>query len=349
MKLMGAVAMAVMMLLGPVADAQQVFPKGDGTWATEQIAMVGQSSSVTALRVLATSDLGGRLTVTAEDIDRIEVLYIKRAKTANRSDAIDYIDLLAASLDITPKEARLELRAPNPPPWIKRGDDASVDVDIRVPKDWRVAVEATYFDVTATGPFTGLAIKPSLGRLSVSNVHGELDIATANRRVDVEDVSGVISVTTSNAMLSGRGIVSPDEQARFRNDGGEVDLSDVRGAVNVNGEFGRISIAGFEPTGAASVIRGGQAPIAIELGQVSAGLVVSNRNEDIDITVAGGLSALMHLTVDENGVIEATGFPFTTDLVQPSRLTLVAGEGTVDISAKIRGEGNIFVRGLRDE
>jgi hypothetical protein len=340
---------AAILIAPATAVAQQVFPKGDGAWATEEIALAGQATSVSALRIMAAAELRGRLTITTHESDRLEVTYIKRAKTASRSDAINYIDLLAIALDFLPKEARLELRAPNPSPWAKRGDDASMDVAVRVPVKWKIAVEATYYDVTAEGPFSAVVIKPSLGRLSVSKVDGVVDLATANRRVDIEDVTGRISVTTSNAMLAGHGIVSLTEPARFRNEAGEVDISDVRGAVNITNEYGRISVTAFDPAGAASLIRGGQAPITIELGQVSAGLVVSNRNEDIDIAVPSGLSAMLHLAVDDNGLIEATGFPFTTDLVQPTRLTLIAGGGEVDISGKIRGEGNIYVRGLREE
>jgi len=78
-------------------------------------------------------------------------------------------------------------------------------------------------------------------------------------------------------------------------------------------------------------------------------LVVSNRNEDIDITVPADISAFFSLNVGENGVIEATNFPFTTDLVQRNRINLISGDGTVDVSGSIRGEGNIYIRGYRGE
>jgi hypothetical protein len=78
-------------------------------------------------------------------------------------------------------------------------------------------------------------------------------------------------------------------------------------------------------------------------------LVVSNRNEDIDITVPDSLSAFLSLAVDDNGVIEATGFRFTTDLLEANRLNLITGDGTVTISSTIRGEGNIYVRGSQGE
>lgn len=341
--------MIALLALTATSFGQQVTRQDDGSWATGVIGLASSLSDATRLEILSASNLSGKLTVTAEEVEAVQVKYIKRAKTKSRSSGIDYIDLLSVVLDVLPDQTRLELRAPNPAPWAKYNDDAGIDVDVVVPLNWSLRVEATYYDVVAVGPFSSVEVPSSLGRLDISAVDGELDVTTANRRVTLEDITGTINVETSRSTLSGRSIRSLGEQARFRNEAGEIDLQDVAGAVNIRNDFGRISLSGFEPQGTSSLIRGSQAPISIELGRISEGLVVSNRNEDIDITLPDSASAILHLAVDDSGHIEASGFDFTTDMVQPTRLSLIAGDGAVDISGKIRGEGNIYVRGIRGQ
>jgi hypothetical protein len=78
-------------------------------------------------------------------------------------------------------------------------------------------------------------------------------------------------------------------------------------------------------------------------------LVVSNRQEDIEITVPDTLSAFYTLSVDDDGIIEATNFPFTPDLVERNRLNLQSGDGRVDILGSVKGKGNIYIRGRSGE
>ncbi len=75
-------------------------------------------------------------------------------------------------------------------------------------------------------------------------------------------------------------------------------------------------------------------------------LVVSSKHDDIEIFVPESISAFFSLSVDENGEIEADGFPFSTDLIENDKLNLISGDGLVDISSSIRGEGNIYIRGI---
>jgi hypothetical protein len=78
-------------------------------------------------------------------------------------------------------------------------------------------------------------------------------------------------------------------------------------------------------------------------------VVVTNRQEDVDISVPDSLSAFFTLSVDEGGVIKASNFSFTPDLVQRSRLSLQSGDGRADIRGSVKGSGNIYVRGRTGE
>ena len=263
------------------------------------------------------------------------------------SRAIDYIDLIALDLNYTPQGAVLQLRAPNPPPWNDKLETALVDAEVIVPESLIVEIDAAYFNVHAEGPFKGMLIPSSLGRLEVSDVHGRLDIATANRRVWVSNVSGDISVGTTNSTLTAEDVSCLGLPAKFRNEGGEIRISNIAGGINVRNSFGRIEIEGFLPSGKSNFVRGQSGPIVIGIDELSdARIVVNNRYEDIELALPKDFSAAMSLAVDEDGRIEATGFPFSTDLVERNRLNLVAGKGDATVSASIRGKGNIWVRGV---
>jgi hypothetical protein len=341
---------ALFLGLAAPAAAQDIFEQETGLFTTNEMTLNRDCPDTDSIVILSAAELTGTLEIKAADVKRIEIIYTKKARTGSRSQAIDYIDLLSVSLDLRPRTARLELRAPNPAPWAKLGESAWIDAVVTLPLGWAVRIEAAYYDVTANGPFGGLVIPSSLGRLDIKHVKGEVDVTTANRRVNLEDVSGTISVTTSNSTLVARQIESLGEPAKFVNDGGDIDISGIIGAVSVRNRFGRITMTNFEPRGRSSRVHGEQAPISVEISKMIEGqLVVSNRNEDIDITVPDSLSAFLSLAVDDNGVIEATGFRFTTDLLEANRLNLITGDGTVTISSTIRGEGNIYVRGSQGE
>ncbi|MCP4683839.1 MAG: hypothetical protein GY867_00165, partial [bacterium] len=166
----------------------------------------------------------------------------------------------------------------------------------------------------------------------------------------LDNITGQISASTSNSTLRATNINTGDSQAKFRNNGGDIRIEGFVGGINAKNSYGRITIVDFEPRGQSNHIRSTSGPITLEISQMSEGqLVVANRHEDIDITIPDTLSAYLTLAVDEDGVIEATHFPFVSDLVQPNRLSLVAGAGDVDISGTVRGKGNIYVRGTKGE
>ncbi len=343
------IAMMLCLLSGGSTIAQEIFKGDNGVYSTHEITLTKPVTGSDRVIIKSAVNLSGMLTITAAEQTEIRVVYTKQAKTDSRSKAIDFIDLMSVGLEVLPRETRVELRAPNPPPWNRRTEFGRIEAELTVPVGSFIEVDAAEFDVTARGPFKSVRIPSSLGRLDITGVTEELEATTANQRVTLEDISGRISVSTSNSSILARTIVSPDEQARFRTEDGDIRVDGFKGSINVKSSFGRITISGFEPTGS-NFIRGNSAPIRLEIIDMSEGqVVVSNRHEDIEITIPDTLSAFFSLAVDEDGTIEATDFPFTSDLVRPSRLNLISGKGTVDISGSIRGKGNIYVRGRQGE
>ena len=333
--------------LAGVGMAQDIYESSPGTYATEVLKLSRQLDGRNELLIRSATHLSGKITIATADGDAALVSYTKRAKTDSRSRAFDFIDLMSVSLDLLPGKARLDLRAPNPAPWDKARESGIIDVVITVPRECSVVIEATYYDVEAVGPFGSMTIGSSLGRMDISHVRSGLVLVTANQRVTLVDISGTVSVSTTNAELSCNDLRTGKESAVFRNDGGDIKITDIEGSVNVSADFGRIDIDGFRVSGESSFIRGTSAPVTIGLVEMKEGqLVVSNRYEDIEISVPSDISAYFSLAVEDGNSIEATNFKFQTDLVKSNRLTFHAGEGDVSISGSVRGKGNIYLRGV---
>ena len=211
-------------------------------------------------------------------------------------------------------------------------------------------MEAAYFDIQADGPFESFKVPSSMGRLNVAYVTEELQLITANRRVNVENISGKIKVATTNSELMARNIRGTNGQASFRNENGDISILGISGEINVKNSYGRIEIDQFEATGDNSFVNGQYGPVEIFVSKIGdARLSLTNRYEDIELSVPSNVSAFLALVVEEDGKIEVSNFSFKADLVQKNRLSLVAGDGKASITGSVRGKGNLYVRGYQPE
>lgn len=333
---------AILMISGP-AHSQEIFRESANVFSTGTMKARSTMGGARRLIIKSASDLAGELTIKTSKTDQVVVKYAKKARTDTKSKAIDYIDLIALSLNESPQGVVLALRAPNPAPWSEAVEAGLVTAEITLPESCAVEIFASYFDVEAVGPFSGMSIPSSLGRIEVEDVTGPVDLVTYNQRVSVSNLSGEISVATNNSIIEAYDISG---NAKFRNDGGDITIEGMRGQLNVSNNYGRIEVEDFEAAGHGNFIRGFSGPIVIGLSSLGDGqLVALNRYEDIEIVVPMDLSAMLSLAVSEQGRIEATNLELVPDFVETNRLNLTAGAGLGKIKGEIRGEGNIYVIG----
>jgi len=338
-------AALIALLVGNLA-AQEIFREERGVYSTRSLTSTVSLETGGRIEIRSVPTLRGMLTVVAADQEEVSLNYVKKAQTAERSDAVDYIDLIAVELESYPGVIILEMRAPNPAPW--RGTDAGiVEVELVVPIACEVSIDAALFDIGGIGPFSSFLVPASLGRLEVENVSDKLDLSTSNRRVKISNISGEVKASTSNSTLIATDIASHEGRAVFRNEGGDIKIQGAVGGLDVKNRYGRIDVADYRPAGRKNYVRGFHGPIMLEVMQIDGGqLIVSNRYEDVEIRVPDDISAVFSLVVEQEGRIEVSSFPFTPDLVQTNRLTLTAGEGSALINGSVRGKGNIYVRGV---
>jgi hypothetical protein len=334
------------LLLTTAAWSQEVFDEGNGWFATRDLRANTSMPQAGTLRIESVSTLVGSISITTSREPTVAIIYRKKARTSQLSRAIDIIDRIAFTIDNSAKGARLQFRAPNPPPWNQQVESGRVEIEITMPESCAVVISAVYFDVEADGPFTEFRVPTSYGGLRVSNVDGALELQTANRRLIADRIRGRIQLKTSNSTLTASDLHCPDAQARIQNEGGDIRIDRLHGQLNIKNSYGRIEISDFHPIGTRNFIRGLSGPVFIDIGQLGdARLVVNNRYEDIEVTIPQSTSSSLSLAVEEDGRIEVSNLLFTSDLVEHNRLNLIAGEGAATVSATVRGNGNIYVRG----
>lgn len=343
MKKILALVCAAMVIVTTSSFAQEIREESKGLFATRELQKSVMPGKGNQLSIKSAASLRGELTILATTEDKAVLTYFKKARTTRKSRAIDYLDQIAVVLSKTPNGLKLEMRAPNPPPW-EADESGIVEAVLQIPEDFVVEIEAAEFDVDAVGPFLSFENTASLGRMDIAHVTELLEIQTANRRVTVTDISGRIRVSTTNSRLTAEGISDLSQPAVLRNDGGDIRVHGLIGGLNVKNAYGRIEIVDWDPGDDKSYVRCTSGPILITLTELNTGqLLISNRYEDIELILPEVFSAILTLTVDGGSKIEAEHFAFTTELVEPNRLNLVVGDGGGLISGSIRGKGNIYV------
>ncbi|MGH8015724.1 MAG: hypothetical protein ACREBV_05995 [Candidatus Zixiibacteriota bacterium] len=332
-----------------LSPAQEVFESDEGTFTTSKLTNKMEIGLNNRLIIRAAANLPGEVKLSTSLSKDISITYLKKAKAEDKHQAIDYIDLIAVVLDKTIDGVRLEMRAPNPAPWSGDSEWGMVEVVINVPEKCFVDIEAPQFDVDAVGPFKGLVIAPSLGKVDVSSVLEKLEVATSNRRVNVSDISGEISISTTNASLTAKNLVSIGRRCQIENEHGDIRIDGFAGEIEVENSYGRIHITSFRARGSRNVIRSMSGPIMLDINElVDTQLRITNRFEDVEINLPENTSASLSLAVDQGGKIEVSNLDVKPELIEQNRMNLVAGKGTSIITSSVRGSGNIYVRGSND-
>ncbi|MEW5924452.1 MAG: hypothetical protein AB1746_10740, partial [Candidatus Zixiibacteriota bacterium] len=280
--------------------------------------------------------------------DKVTFEYRKQLKTRNESDAREYDNLVEAEIKKTPASLRLFLRAPNPAPWSGEDNTVSIEGELSLPADCQIEIDAEYFDLIIEGPFTSVENRSSFGRMDISNITRSLIVAGSTQNINLNNISGEITVSVSNADLTAERLVTKDEMARIKNENGDVTVSDIEGSFTIRNSYGKVKIDRAELSGGGCRIIGTHCPIRVEIvGSESAGLAITNDFEDVSIQIAENVPARFMLNVDTNGEMHVTDLPVKPVIVQSNRLECYTGEGLIPIAIDVEDSGNIFVEGIQ--
>jgi hypothetical protein len=327
------------------AWGQELTKDEEGLFATP-----GKTASVPlkdgeSIVIIIPSIVRGNLSVVTENVATAELRFRKRAFTDSRRKAFDYIDVVTIDIARSSDGAKLECRAPSSPEW-KDDEYVSVEMELTLPTGAVLRMDAPKVHVVVEGPLTGVAITNAEQGMEVLDVTDWITIVARQTSVKLERIAGKIQVQITGGTLALQEVTSTTEPTRIQSEGADVRIIGFKGELDLNAESGRIEVSEFEPTGDKSSFRVSGAPLNVEISHIESGRVaLSNKGEDIELTVPADIQATFSLNVDEGSTISATRLHMRPDLVLPDRLNLVTGNGAIDIRASVRRNGNIFLRG----
>jgi hypothetical protein len=341
---------AIVLLAATLVTAGSIFGQeltkdDEGLFTTpEQSASVplkkGESLVVTIPAVVR-----GNLSVITEDVTSANLRFRKRAYTDSRSKAFDFIDVIGVTLTRSSGGATLECRAPATPDW-KDDEYVSIELELTLPKGAILKIDAPKVHTIVEGPLAGVEITNAETELELFDITELATLSARQTAVKMERIAGKIQVQITGGTLALQEVTSTTVPARIESEGAEIRINGFKGEIDIDAEAGRIEISDFEPTGDKSSCRVSGAPLEIEISHIEKGRVaLSNRGEDIELTVPTEIQAAFSLNVDEGSTISATRLHMRPDLVLPDRLNIVTGNGGIDIRASVRGSGNIYLRG----
>ncbi|MEK7774645.1 MAG: hypothetical protein AAB305_02025 [Candidatus Zixiibacteriota bacterium] len=333
------------LFVGSTSRGQELTKDDDGLFTTPERTLSTPLSKGETVTVTVPSVIRGNLSVVAEDVSGASLRFRKRAFTDSRRSAFDYIDVVTVTMSRASGGATLECRAPASPDW-KEDEYLSVEFELTLPRETVLRIDAPKVHAVVEGPMKGVAITNAEEGAEIIDVTEFTTISARQSSVKLERVAGKIQVQIIDGTLVIEEISSTTEMARIESEGAEIRIAAFKGELDLNAESGRIEISEFEPTGDKSTLRVSGAPLQVEISRMESGRVtLSNKGEDIELTIPADIQASFSLTVDEGSTISATRLHMRPDLVLPDRLNFITGKGGVDIRASVRRNGNIYVRG----
>lgn len=326
--------------------AQELTAEKNGFFSIAEDTIVNRTFARQSLLIRSAAALGGQLTIRTHRDTTLILRYTKRARAQNKRTAFEFISAISAKLDPGATESELQFRSPNPPPWRGANEVGTVDATILVPERTAIVVDAPLFDIDAAGPFQSFRVFSSLGRVVLAEVTEQTEITTANQRVTVTNLRGLVRLKTTNATLEAVGLhPATGSTAILQNDGGDIVVRNSDGSLDIKNAFGRIQLVAYDLGDASTTIHGQANPIQIECRQAGSGqLVVENQDEDIELSLPEKADVSLLLRVSERGEIEAADFRYQVESMERTRMALRLGRGASEMNATIKGQGNIYVR-----
>lgn len=346
-----SIAFVLLSCIANSAYSQSLQPDTSGGFVTEPQQYVVPANRIRVIRIIADEILSGEISVIAVNEQKYSLELTKEIHVTNRTTAGKYADYILTTF--APKQDTVELRltATKPVPWQDDTSIISISIELTIPKQCNLIVDAPRFTLSAEGPLTSVINTTSRREIEIFSVDGKVDIRGSGGVVSVEQVSGEISVTNEQGRLEGKDIVCRSGSAQFRNESGDTYLENITGSIALKSVSGKVEISGFQPSATErSYIANAQGPILLELKNINAGdIAISNRDDDIELRIPTSLSAMLSLSVDQSSRIEVSNLQIVPELVLPNRLGLRMKEGSVQLNSSARGSGNIFVRGVESE
>ncbi len=197
----------------------------------------------------------GRVEVEGEDRDDIVVEVAKRARAESEDEATRLLESIQLRREEQPDGLFLEVEIPRR--WNRHGH---VNLELRVPRDLRLACESVNGKVSISGMRADVAARSSNGAVSVEDVTGDVHAATTNNKVICVGICGRLMARSSN---------------------GKVEITEHRGDVDASTSNGLIRAALDELGSEGVLLATSNGRIVLDIPQ--------DADADVDVRVDNGV------------------------------------------------------------
>jgi hypothetical protein len=373
-------------IIGTILLAAVVAFGQSGTQNNGVLVLTTQNKGI--LEIRTPNNLGCSIQIKTWPQKSVEVRYIKHADARSREKEQQFLDLIDIRLDDNasdPDGLRLRVLAPTKSPWEGKDFSVGLELEIKVPANFKIDSKNSYSEIAILGPLSGLVINNEYGKVKAEDIKGVTIIKTSYSDVEIIRSEGDIDIETSYSKIRAERLVIGDTPALLETSYGAIILNDIKGSIeantsyesiraadidaglgsvilrtsygpisanNITGElvcetsYNPVDLSGISFTHGLNSVETRYSPISIELSKIDdAQLVVNNTYSNINMILSPEISARVILAVDKGGKIHTRGFPIKPVVMEKNRLEGIIGDGRARVELNIDGIGEINIEG----
>ena len=290
----------------------------------------------------------GDITITAADVDDIEVEIIKKAWAENKAKAKTLAEEMEIAVIQTDNQLTITYQSIEPFGVISLSNiPDTISFNILVPAETSVVLTAHHGgEVTLTGTSGSAEIRTSFGDVKVIDVEGPLNVIDSNGDITIENVdagSDPVTLETSFGDITIVGLSSGEVNIKTTN--GDISITELTtdSDLTVKDQFGNVEIGDFFSDNL--IIDNQNGRINIESGQVSGLLEVSDGFGDVSVLQVEAGQYTLETNNGELKLDEASG-----DIVMDNSFGDIIIQNATDAVLNLKtNNGKVTFTGSLDE
>jgi DUF4097 and DUF4098 domain-containing protein YvlB len=323
-------------------------PGGIRLWNSANISAQVQetrSFEVTGPVDLQVYSEAGKITVTAAEVDTVQVEFTRTAWAASQEEAQAAAEALPVTFNQTGDQ--LAIRYERQPVVTIGGSSGmdTVDFVIRVPVETAVKLETSFGEVSVTGTTGDADLTSSFGSLYAVDITGALSMHSSQADLTVENVDAgtdPVTLDTSFGKININGLAGGEMTIRTTNGAIKVNDLTASGSVEIDDSFGDVSLR--QVTASSLRITSSNGRVEVRDCTAENDLEVTNTFGDVTLR---GTSALAYDIETSNGTLDLEGVSGELTLTNSFGDILVSQADTAALTLKT-SNGRISFSGTLD-
>jgi hypothetical protein len=369
----------VMLAVSPVIAQNIVSDASNGI-------LVANANSKKLLEIKTPDNLACDIAIIASAQNNVEVKYEKWSNVRSEETKSRYFSLIEVIMDENsqvPDGLRLKVLSPTRAPWEGKDSGIKVELQIRVPQNFKIESNNSYSQINLTGPLSDISVNNEYGEVSAQDVEGIVTIKTSYSDVKLAKIRGDVNIQTSYSSIEARDITLTENAGLFETSYGNIYLENIKGPIEANTSYNSIFASDIDADNGSIVLRTSYAkitaerisgelvcetsyspvdltdinfthgmnnietrysPINLDMNKITdAQLTINNTYNNINLSLPKDISARLTLAVDKGGKIHTLGIPIKPILMEKTRLEGLVGDGRSQLELNVDGIGEINI------